>query len=95
MPADLDFPPPLPGVHVGVNPEGHISIHIVSLGLEFEVRREVMTSVNFRDAVDDVSVENFESFTIDRDLLSTELGAECRQCVNFFIQPIRTGVGQV
>lgn len=76
--ADLNVPPPLPSMHIGVNPEGHVGINVVSLRFEFEIWCKIVTAKDFCDAIESVPVEDFEGFTINCDLLSLELGAECR-----------------
>jgi len=65
-------------MHIAVYPEGGVGINVVSLGLEFEVRREIVTTIDLCDAVQNVSVKDLEGFAVNRDLFPTELGAKCR-----------------
>ena len=74
---DLNFPPPLPGIHISVSPEGHVCINVVSLRLEFEVWGKVMTTIDLCDTIKRIPVEDLKSFAVDHNLLLAELGAEC------------------
>ena len=65
-------------MHVTINPNGHVFINIVSLRFEFEVWCKVVTAIYLRNTLENIPVEKFKSFAIDRDFISAELGAKCR-----------------
>ena len=73
---NLNFPPPLSGIDIAVNPHYHIRISVVSLGPEFQVWCKGVATIYLPNAFRDVPVENLEGFALNHDLLLPELWAK-------------------
>jgi hypothetical protein len=79
-------------MYIAVDSNRLVLVRIVSFGLYLEVGDEIMATVDFFDAVDDVAVKELMNFSGLLHLLSLEFRAFCRQFVNPPVQLVRISV---
>lgn len=79
-------------MHVAVDPNRLVNIGVMPLGFELEVGHQVVTAIDFLDAVHDISAEELVCLPGMFNLLSFEFRTVCCQLINLFVQLVRISI---